>query len=99
MCSVSHLTRSLSISHRVGPAPRTSMPSALRSSRSSSTRWCNGASGWSPTAVAPRRPRSRDLTVTAWDFLEAQPEVSWDEIYGREEQWSRDSDPFHGMFR
>jgi hypothetical protein len=41
--------------------------------------------------------------VTAWDFIEAHPEMDlnamWDEIYGREEQWSRDTDPFHGIFR
>jgi len=28
--------------------------------------------------------------VTAWDFLEAHLEVTWDVIYSREEDWSRD---------
>ena len=37
--------------------------------------------------------------VTAWDFLRAHPEVTWEEIYAREEQWSCDADPFHGIFR
>jgi hypothetical protein len=37
--------------------------------------------------------------VTAWDFIEAHPAVTWEEIYPREEQWSRDLDPFHGVFR
>jgi len=25
--------------------------------------------------------------------------ASWDKIYAREEKWSRDADPFHGVFR
>jgi hypothetical protein len=44
-------------------------------------------------------PDDDGFPVDACDFLEAHPEVSWDEIYAREEQWSRDLDPFHGIFR
>jgi hypothetical protein len=46
-----------------------------------------------------RNPDDEDAPVTAWDFIKAHPLVAWDEIYAREEQWWRDLDPFHGMFR
>ncbi len=44
-------------------------------------------------------PDDEGARVTAWDFIEAHPAVTWEEIYAREEQWSRDLDPFHGGFR
>jgi hypothetical protein len=39
------------------------------------------------------------FAVTAWDFTKAYPEVSSEEIYAREEQWSKDTDLLHGIFR
>ena len=36
-----------------------------------------------------RDPANDGPPVTAWDFLEVHPEITWDEIYAREEAWSR----------
>jgi hypothetical protein len=35
-----------------------------------------------------------EAAVTAWDFLEAHPEVSWEDVYERELTWSIKADPF-----
>jgi hypothetical protein len=35
-----------------------------------------------------------ELEVTAWDFLGAHPELTWEDIYEREMEWSIKSDPF-----
>jgi hypothetical protein len=44
-------------------------------------------------------PDDDGFPVAARDVFEAHPEITWDEIYAREEKWSRDTDPFHGIFR
>ena len=46
-----------------------------------------------------QNPDDDGFPVTAWDFLRSHPEATWEEVYAREEQWSRDIDPFHGVFR
>jgi hypothetical protein len=41
---------------------------------------------------------SAGLSVTAWDFLSAHPEVDWDSIYAHEDEWSRSGpDPLRGV--
>jgi hypothetical protein len=43
-------------------------------------------------------PDDNGSAVTAWDALDAHPELTMEEIYAREERWSRDADRFHGVF-
>ncbi len=46
-----------------------------------------------------RNPDDDGFPVTAGDLMEEYPNVDWNEIYAREEQWSRDLDRFHGLLR
>ena len=44
-------------------------------------------------------PDDEGPAVTALDLMEAHAGITWERVYAREEQWSRDTDLFHGLFR